>query len=77
MTTRLNYIITSVDGDNSVARIRKFVDNELLSKDSLELRRYIKNISPEFDTSFEFHCEHCDYTKVEVPSLGTNFLFPN
>jgi len=77
MTTRLNYIITSVDGDNTTARIRKFVDSELLSKDSLELRRYIKSLSPEFDTTFEFTCSHCEYTKVEAAPLGPTFLFPS
>ena len=77
MTTRLSYIITSVDGDNTTARIRKFVNEEMLSKDSLELRRYIKSISPELDTTFEFCCTECDYKKVEAAPLGATFLFPS
>ena len=77
MTTRLNYIITSVDGDNTTARIRKFVDSELLSKDSLELRRHIKQLSPELNSTFEFCCSECDYKKEEVIPMGIMFLFPN
>jgi len=77
MTTRLNYIITSVDGDNTTARIRKFVDGELLSKDSLELRRHIKQISPELNSTFEFCCSECEYRKEEQIPMGITFLFPN
>ena len=47
LTTTLKYIIIEVDGDDSTAVIRKFVDNELLAIDSRALRQYIKSITPD------------------------------
>jgi len=78
MTTRLSYIITSIDGENEVSKIRKFVnDGELISKDSLELRKYIKSISPTLDTTFDFTCSSCDSERKQEVPMGIGFFFPN
>ena len=44
LSTRLKYMITSVEGKTETKDIRHFVDNYLLAKDSRELRAYIKKI---------------------------------
>ena len=77
ITTRLIHIITSVDGSSETSKIRKFVNENLLSKDSLELRKYIKKISPALDTTFEFCCEHCDFKRKEETPMGVTFFWPN
>jgi hypothetical protein len=41
ITTRLKYIITSIDGHRDTKTIREFVDKYLLASDSRELRSYI------------------------------------
>jgi hypothetical protein len=65
LTTTLKYIIIEVDGDDSTAVIRKFVDNHLLAIDSRALRQYIKSITPDIvlevdvpdgDSGDTFHC---------------------
>jgi len=52
LSTRLKYIITSVDGDDTPKAVRSFVDNTLLAMDSRALRSYIKEISPDIDLFF-------------------------
>ena len=51
ITTRLRYMVQSVDGDNSSTTINKFV-NGLLALDSRALRSYVKKISPDVDMKF-------------------------
>jgi hypothetical protein len=77
LTTRLKYIITSVDGNEDKAEIRKFVENELTSRDSLSLRTYIKEISPEVDSSFNFVCEHCGAEERMGIPITVSFFWPN
>ena len=50
-STRLKYLITSVNGDYEQSTIRNFVDNYLLAKDSRALREYIKQVQPDIDLS--------------------------
>jgi len=52
LSTRLKYIITSVDGDSESKTIREFVDKELLAMDARELRKYIREIQPDIDLFF-------------------------
>ena len=76
MTTRLKYIITSIDGNDDKQGIRKFVE-ELLSKDSLALRRYIQEVIPDVDMSFYFECPHCSHEEVSMAMpLTVSFFWP-
>lgn len=54
VTIKLKHQITSVNGNSDKKFIRDFVDNGLLASDSIELRKYIKEISPGIDFSFTF-----------------------
>lgn len=77
LTTRLKFIITSIDGNADVAEIRKFVDNELTSRDSLALRTYMKEVTPDVDSSFNFTCEHCgNEERMGIP-ITVSFFWPN
>jgi hypothetical protein len=49
MTSRMKRIIASVDKKKKKQHINKFVDNELLSVDSLELRKYLNSINPDIN----------------------------
>ena len=46
VSTRLKFMITSVNGNREVAHIRDFVDNGLITLDSKPLDKYISTISP-------------------------------
>ena len=49
MTSRMKRIIASVDGNTEKQHINEFVDNEFLSVDSLELRKYLNSINPDIN----------------------------
>lgn len=76
MTTRLKYIITSVDGDTDIKNIRKFVDTELLSRDSLALRKYIQEVTPEVKMEFFFDCSNCGHEQMMAMPLTVSFFWP-
>jgi hypothetical protein len=52
LSTRLKYIITSVNGSSDTKTVRDFVDNNLLARDSRALREYITQVQPDVDLKF-------------------------
>lgn len=72
LTTRLKYIITSVNGDSSVKSIREFVDKFLLARDSRALREEIKNIQPDVDLTFV-----SDSGQEATIPINLNFFWPD
>ena len=76
ITTRLKKAILSVDGDQTLKRINEFVDHELLSRDSLALREYLREITPDVDMSFTFVSEATgEETDMDIP-LNVEFFWP-
>lgn len=73
LSTRLKYIITSVEGSRDKKDIRDFVDNYLFAKDSRALREYIKSVQPDVDLTF-FPNSADD--RVSIP-IGINFFWPD
>lgn len=73
-STRLKHLITSVDGNRDVAIIRKFVDTQLLARDSRALRQYINKIQP--DVNLKFYPENGPEGGVDIP-IGISFLYPD
>ena len=73
LTTRLKYMITSVEGKSEIKDIRDFIDNYLLAKDSRALREYVKKIQPDVDlTFFPDSAEN----RVSIP-VGVSFFWPD
>lgn len=52
LTTRLRFMITSVNGDNQKSTVNDFVNNYLLAQDSRALREHISSIQPDVDLTF-------------------------
>ena len=77
MTTRLKHIILSINGDYEKKTIRDFVDTNLLARDARELRKYIKEISPDANLTFDFEGD-AGYTEegVALP-INVNFFWPD
>lgn len=73
LSTRLKYIITSVNGDRETKTIREFVDKHLLARDSRELRKHIKETQPDVDLTF-FPDGSTD--RVDIP-IGIKFFWPD
>jgi len=75
VTTRLKYVITSIDGDDSSQAVRNFVDNQLLSRDSQELRQYAKSVSPDLDLTYIYTDEDGTEQEMTVP-MTVDFFWP-
>lgn len=77
ITTRMKYVITSLDGNPDRAGVRRFIEEKLTAKDSLALRRHMREHNPDVDMTFDYKCADCDYERrLDVP-LGASFLFPD
>jgi hypothetical protein len=76
LSTRLKYQITSVGGDYSIKSVRDFIDGGyLLSRDSIELRKYIAGITPDIDTKVSFTLKDGTEVDTDLP-MGAEFFFP-
>jgi hypothetical protein len=73
LSTRLKYMIISVGGERDPKTIREFVDNQLLARDSRELRKHIKDTQPDVDLTF-FPDGSTD--RVDIP-IGVKFFWPD
>ena len=72
-TTRLKYMITSVDNDREKKTIREFVDNYLLAKDARALREEIRRISPDVELKYY---EDGDEEGIRIP-VDLTFFWPD
>jgi hypothetical protein len=72
LSTRLKYMITSVNGDRELKTIREFVDNYLLARDSRALREYIRQVQPDVDLTFTTN----DGEEAIIP-INLNFFWPD
>jgi hypothetical protein len=77
VTTRLSFIITSIDGDASKPRITQFINNELQARDSLAFRKHVRENMPDIDSTFDFSCTHCGLERKEETPMGVSFFWPN
>jgi hypothetical protein len=73
LSTRMKYLITSVEGSRESKDIREFVDNYLLAKDSRALREYVKEVQPDVDLTF-----FPDGSSDRIPiTIGISFFWPD
>jgi hypothetical protein len=77
LTTRLKYLLTSIDGNTDRIAIRKFVEERMVAKDSLALRKHIREYNPDVDMTFNFTCSECGFERRLDMPLGSSFLFPD
>ena len=77
VTTRLGHIITALDGNAERSVIRRYVNEELVSKDSLALRTHLRETMPDIDITFAFQCNNCNLERKEEIPMGVSFFWPN
>lgn len=75
-TTRLKHVIISVDGNDEKSYINNFVDNELFALDSLALRNYMQEVSPDVDMSFLFISDETGESMTMQIPMSTQFFWP-
>ena len=76
VTTRLKYMVTSVNGDRDQKTIRDFIDNYLLAPDARALREFYSKVQP--DINLKFIPEDEDYTGegIAIP-VNISFFWPD
>lgn len=76
-STRLKYLITSVNGNRDRKIVREFAE-AMIIRDVRALRQEIKKVTP--DVNFELQdieCTHCgEYNSVRMP-FGASFFWPD
>ena len=64
---RMKHQITSINGDYSIKTIREFIDTAFMAKDSVELRKYINQITPDISTKITVTFKDGKETEVDLP----------
>lgn len=72
-TSRLKYLITSVNGSRETKDIRNFVDNFLLAKDARAIREYVSKITPDVEMTYTRNGRE---EATEIP-IGIGFFWPD
>jgi hypothetical protein len=75
-STRMKYLITSVDGNDDKQYINNFVDNELFAQDSRFIRDQIKQKTPDMDMSFVFTSNITGESQVMDIPMDVSFFWP-
>ena len=75
-STRLKYLITSINGQTDNKNIRNFVDNYLLASEARELRLHYQTIAPDIDLKFNVENDDGGEEAIDVP-VGINFFWPD
>ncbi len=75
VSTRLKYMITSVEGDTDKGSINKFAKN-MLARDTRAVREYIKSISPDLNLKYNFTSEITGETEALDIPFGISFFYP-
>lgn len=74
LSTRLKYMIQSVNGNTDKKAIREFVDKGFLARDSRAFRKYVSELQPDLD--MKFYPEDGPEDGVPVP-IEVSFLWPD
>ena len=77
VTARLRSMIISVNGEDDRNYIKKFVETEMVSRDALALRQYIKKNTPDVDLNFNFTCGSCSHEERLGVPLTVTFFWPD
>tara|TARA_R100000084_G_scaffold65557_1_gene28589 strand:- start:219 stop:965 length:747 start_codon:yes stop_codon:yes gene_type:complete len=75
-STRLKFMITSVNENKESKDIRDFVDNYMLASDAREFRKYYITVSPDVDMIYKFENDNGEEEEVDIP-IGINFFWPD
>lgn len=76
LTTRLKFIITSIEGSREVKDIREFVDKYLIAQDSRALRDYYNEVMPDVDLKITVDKDGYIQEDVILP-ISVNFFWPD
>jgi len=76
LSTRLKFMITSINGNREPKTIREFVDNVFLARDAKAFREYVGKTTPGLDLKFSYTDENGAEKEAALP-IGLNFFWPD
>lgn len=76
ITARYRKIITEVNGSRDLSVIADFVSNKLLAKDSKVLRKYMNEITPDLNFTFNYTYPSTGETEALAIPFGVDFFYP-
>tara|TARA_R110001606_G_scaffold17101_1_gene67203 strand:+ start:42 stop:785 length:744 start_codon:yes stop_codon:yes gene_type:complete len=76
VTTRLSYIITSINGLSEKKDVREFVNDFLLAKDARALREYYSEVSPDVNIQHSYTDDAGREEVLDIP-IGIDFFWPD
>jgi len=75
-TTILKHIVTSIDNETDPKYISEYIDNSLLARDSLMLRSFLLEVTPDYDLSITIDIPSENYLETIPLPIDTNFFWP-
>ena len=76
LSTRLKYMIVSVDGSSEKKDVRDFVDNYFLAQDSRALRNHVRDFQPDVNLKIPIDTIEGGEEDITIP-IGLNFFWPD
>ena len=76
ISTRMKYIITSVNGDSDKKTVREFVDTAFLAKDLRAFRQYYKEVVPDVNMTANVESDGDVLEGVDI-EIGVSFFWPD
>ena len=76
LSTRLKYMIVSVDGSSEKKDIRNFVDNYFLAQDSRAFRNHVRDFQPDVNLKIPIDTVEGGKEDITIP-IGLNFFWPD
>jgi hypothetical protein len=76
VTTRLKYIITSINNDRDQKNIRDFIDNYLLAAEARALREYYNKVQPDINLTYVPEDSNYVGEGINVP-ISLSFFWPD
>jgi hypothetical protein len=77
VTSRLRYMIVSVDGNSDRGYVNKWIQNEFLARDTKAFRKYVSEITPDLELKFQFVSDITgEEEALDIP-FGVSFFYPS
>jgi len=75
VSTRMKYMIISVNGDTERKNVREFVDNYFLASDARAFRQHVREVQPDVDLRVTVEVNG-GMEVIDLP-IGVNFFWPD
>lgn len=76
VTSRLKKSVIEFNGETDPVKLKSLVDN-MQSRDSLALRQYIREITPDINATFDFSCKECGNEERAAVPMTVQFFWPD